>query len=98
MKASSNQTRRKNGVVGKIILYVIIFLVLLLTFSYHWSTQEFGAITFAEIIFTLNMPLQGTSSTFIQSYLLRALLQYFHSIQAIRAAEVTTSTLPLGTE
>ncbi len=56
------------------MLYVVLFLVLLLTFSYHWTTREFGAITFAEIIFTLNMPLQGTSSTFVQSYLLRALL------------------------
>ncbi|MBR0367704.1 MAG: sulfatase-like hydrolase/transferase [Clostridia bacterium] len=73
MKASSNKAGRR-GIVGKIALYVILFLMLLLTFSYHWTTREFGAITFAEIIFTLNMPLQGTSSTFVQSYLLRALL------------------------
>ena len=71
LKASS---RDKRGIAGKIILYLILFLMLLLTFSYHWTTREFGSITFAEIIFTLNMPLQGTSSTFIQSYLLRALL------------------------
>lgn len=73
LKASSNK-RQGGGIVGKIILYAIVFLVTLLTFSYHWTTLEFGNIGFAEIIFTLNMPLQGTSSTFIVSYLLRALL------------------------
>lgn len=60
--------------MGKVVLFAVLFLVTLLIFSYHWTTREFGAITFAEIIFTLNMPLQGTSSTFINSYLLRALL------------------------
>lgn len=74
MKKSSENKREKRGIAGKIILYVVIFLVLLLTFSYHWTAREFGNITFAEIIFTMNMPLQGTSSTFVNSYILRALL------------------------
>ena len=74
MKASLNLTRRGIGIAGKIALYIILFLLLLLTFSYRWTTREFGSIGFAEIIFTLNMPLQGTSPTFIRSYVLRALL------------------------
>ena len=74
MKASSNRSGRRGGKVGKIALYAVLFLVLLLTMSYHWTIHEFGNVGFAEIIFTLNMPLQGTSSTFITSYLLRVLL------------------------
>lgn len=73
LKASTDKKQGK-GIVGKVVLYAIVFLTLLLTFSYHWTTREFGNIGFAEIIFTLNMPLQGTSSTFIVSYLLGALL------------------------
>ena len=72
--ASSENKSKTRGVAGKIILYALIFLVLLLTFSYHWTSREFGNITFAEIIFTMNMPLQGTSSTFVKSYILTALL------------------------
>lgn len=72
-KASKNK-RGGRGVAGKIMLYVVVFLVMLLTFSYHWTAREFGDITFAEIIFTMNMPLQGTSSTFVNSYILTALL------------------------
>ena len=74
LKASSNRSGRRGGKVGKIALYAVLFLVLLLTMSYHWTIHEFGNVGFAEIIFTLNMPLQGTSSTFITSYLLRVLL------------------------
>ena len=72
MKASSN--KRARGIIGRIVLCIILFLLLLLTFSYHWTTREFGSIGFAEIVFTLNMPLQGTSPTFIRSFLLQALL------------------------
>ena len=71
---STSKGEARGHILGKLVLFIILFLMLLLTFSYHWTTREFGAIGFAEIIFTLNMPLQGTSSTFVRSYLLRALL------------------------
>ena len=74
MKASPDKHGRKRGIPGKIALYGILFIMLLLTFSYHWTTREFGNIGFAEIVFTLNMPLEGTSSTFVNSYLLGAVL------------------------
>ena len=51
MKVSSD--KKKRGVVGRVVLCVLLFLMLLLTFSYHWVTQEFGSISFAEIIFAL---------------------------------------------
>lgn len=74
MNPSSDNKKRRGGIIGKVALCLIIFLVLLLTLSYRWTTQEFGNIGFAEIVFTLNMPLQGTSSTFINSALLRVIL------------------------
>lgn len=36
----------------------VLFLLVLLTFSLHWSFKNFGNIGLNEIIFTLNMPLK----------------------------------------
>lgn len=53
---------------------VLIFLFLLLTFSMYWGFRNFGNIGLNEIIFTLNMPLKGTSTDFMANYYKTALL------------------------
>lgn len=52
----------------------LIFVMLLLTFSYMWARENYGNISFAEIIFYINMPLEGTDSSFWASILLQAVL------------------------
>ncbi len=53
---------------------LILLILLLLTFSLNWAVASFGNIGFDGIVFTLNMPLQGTDQSFIDSYLQKALL------------------------
>ena len=52
---------------------IVLFLFFLLTFSLLWGLRNFGNIGFNEIIFTLNMPLKGTSNEFMANYYLTAL-------------------------
>ncbi len=57
-----------------VALMLILLILLLLTFSLNWAVASFGNIGFDGIVFTLNMPLQGTDQSFIDSYLQKALL------------------------
>ncbi|MCD8020211.1 MAG: sulfatase-like hydrolase/transferase [Clostridiales bacterium] len=50
------------------------FFVLLLYFSFQWGKANYGNIGMDEIVFTLSMSLEGTSETFINSYLRDALV------------------------
>ena len=70
--------KRKNGNNGgfriniKLILVVLffaaVFLLLLLTFSISWAIRNYHNIGFDEILFHLNMPLQG-ADYYINDYL-----------------------------
>ena len=57
----------------KSILYftfqILIFLLLILTFSLLWAQKNYGSIGMDEILFTLNMPLKGTSDSLYISYI-----------------------------
>ncbi len=50
----------------------VLFLLVLLTFSLHWSFKNFGNIGLNEIIFTLNMPLKEASAGFVADYFRKA--------------------------
>lgn len=52
----------------------LIFVMLLLTFSYMWARENYGNISFAEVVFYINMPLEGTDSSFWSSILKEAVL------------------------
>ena len=60
--------------IEAILFRIIIFALLLGTFSSQWFTTYYGSnVGFDAIIFYLNMPLRGTSHEFITSYIVRAL-------------------------
>lgn len=65
------------GTIGKRILVVLFFMfvfaLLLLTFSISWGVRNYHNIGFDEILFHLNMPLQG-ADIYINDYL-RAVLR-----------------------
>lgn len=65
--------KKRVSVIRKIIFQSLVFLCLLLSFSLLWTKSNYGNIGFAEIVFHLNMPLEGTSEEFIQSYMKTAL-------------------------
>ena len=58
-----------------IILYeIILYFLILLSFSLRWCTAHFGNISMSEIIFTLNMPLKGTPNEYFYAYFTEAFL------------------------
>ena len=61
--------RKENTKAGKILLLIIITLLFLLTLSLIWASRNFGSISMEEIVFTLNMPLEGSGSDLITGYL-----------------------------
>jgi len=55
-------------------IHTILLLLLFLTFSFIWGVNNYGNISFNEIIFHLNMPLKGTSLSLIISYIIHAII------------------------
>ncbi len=53
---------------------LLLFLLLLLTFSLMWAKEHYGNIGMEEIMFHLHMPLQGTSQSLLDNYMMTALL------------------------
>ena len=61
-------------VVRHLIIQLLVFFVFLIYFSMIWCAANFGNIGLSEIVFTLNMPLKGTASSYFYSYFINALL------------------------
>ncbi|WP_405320292.1 sulfatase-like hydrolase/transferase [Frisingicoccus sp.] len=57
-----------------VVIQVIVLLLLVLTFSLMWAQDNYGSIGMDEILFTLNMPLKGTSDSLLNSYIQNALI------------------------
>lgn len=57
-----------------VIIQLFVFFVFLLYFSMVWCVANFGNIGLSEIVFTLNMPLKGTASSYFYSYFWNAFL------------------------
>lgn len=61
-------------VLRHVMIQLLVFLVFLIYFSMAWCAANFGNIGLSEIVFTLNMPLKGTASSYFYSYFINALL------------------------
>lgn len=62
-------------IISSIIFYILIFLSFLIFFSVIWVNKTFGLINLDSLIFHLNVPLKGTESGMIYSYLKDPLLK-----------------------
>lgn len=60
--------------LAAVVRQLIVFLMLLLSFSLIWCINNFGNIGLSEIVFTLNMPLKGTANSYFVAYFLYAFL------------------------
>lgn len=56
-----------------ISLYLLFFVTLLAYFSAWWAVRTYGSISMEEIVFHLNVPLDGVNTEYIVSYLGTAL-------------------------
>lgn len=59
---------------GRLLLHLFAFATLLLLLALFWADSSFENITVDKLLFHLNMPLQGTSSTFVADALTRVIL------------------------
>lgn len=55
-----------------VLVHVLVFVLLWLTLTYIWGLSRYGNVSFEEIVFHLNVPLQGTSEDLIANYLKNA--------------------------
>ena len=60
--------------VGTFLIVLFLFLGVLLSKTSVWAVQAFGNVTIDEIIFHLKVPLQGTDTTSIVSFIQQALI------------------------
>lgn len=68
------KTKKVIRKLWSICVILLLFLLLLLTFSLIWTKNNFGNIGFEEIVFHLNMPIEGASEGIIGDYIRKALL------------------------
>ena len=54
-------------------LHVMMLVLLWLTLSYSWGLSRFGNVGMEEIVFHLNVPLEGTSTSMVSDYLVTVL-------------------------
>lgn len=73
----NSKTYSKGRLLGTVIVQILFFALMLLSFSIIWCTKNFGNVGMEEIIFTLNMPLKGTSTNYFYSYFVKAFLPTF---------------------
>ena len=66
--------KNKLRVVGNIVFHLIVLMLVLMSFSLVWAENNYGHIGFEEIVFHLNMPLQGTAESILISYTEKSLI------------------------
>lgn len=71
---SEKQIQKKGKMKWIIGCQLVMFLFVLFGFSLIWEQKNFGGVTLNSIVFTMIMPLEGTSGSFVISYLLKGLL------------------------
>ena len=65
--------KRGPGVSWRGVLsHVLVLLLLWLTMTYIWGLSRYGNVSFEEIVFHLNVPLEGTSEDIVGNYLINA--------------------------
>ena len=72
--------------VNKYISWIIIYITILLLFSYKWLGKTFGFVSLDAVIWHLLNPLKGTESGMIIKYLTNPLLSSIIFMAAILIA------------
>lgn len=63
----TEKTTIKRNAFGVFTVHVTVLLLLFLTYGYIWGLSMYGNITINEIIFNLNMPLEGVSKPLLKN-------------------------------
>lgn len=73
MNLDEKNSYNKNKIVKSIlygILFIVIFLMLLISFSSRWALSTWAGLTMDEIIYHLKAPLEGTGDDIIGKYVI----------------------------
>ena len=60
--------------IGIIVLVLVVVLALLLTFSIHWMLKTWANLSMEELVYHLQVPLEGTNESMVTEYIKVALL------------------------
>ena len=67
---NKNENRRWKKRLRKIFAVLLLILSVMLAYVYFWTVGKFGKIPFAQVIFHLVVPMEGTDSSLVLSYFL----------------------------
>ena len=73
MAARVTAREKRRVTPGLVVVHALVLALLMLTFSFIWGLCNYGNVTFEEMVFHLNMPLEGTSKDLVADYLRRTL-------------------------
>ena len=68
------ENHKARRIIGRTLGSLAYSILVLLTLSLSWGIKNFGSVGMDEILFTLNMPLEGSGSGFIENYIATALV------------------------
>lgn len=71
------QKNKKRKIINKILYILLLLLILLdlfLMFSMNWVIENVGVVSIDEVIFHLKVPLEGTSHTMINDFILKSVV------------------------
>ena len=57
------------NIIGKIITIIIVGLMVLLTFSIHWLLKTWANLSMEELVYHLQVPLEGTNESMVTEYI-----------------------------
>ena len=57
------------NIIGKIITIIIVGLMVLLTFSIHWILKTWANLSMEELVYHLQVPLEGTNESMVTEYI-----------------------------
>ena len=55
-------------IFSKVFAILLIILSVMLVYVYHWTVEMFGEISFAQVMFHLLVPMEGTDTSLVLSY------------------------------
>ena len=68
------QRQHAAGIIIHWVLRLLLLVLLIAGFSLAWADQNFGTVSFDEVVFHAMMPLQGTSANMVGDYVSSALV------------------------
>ena len=74
MKEKHTSKKQSSGIAGRVLTAAVFSLLLFLSLALIWAGQNFGSVGMDEILFTLNMPLDGSGSGLIQDFICWAVI------------------------